>query len=244
MRFTKPSLTALALVAMAFLGGCIKMNVNQTISDSGKSSIEVIYDMQEFASYMEGMGEEGDETSLTDEDMQESCTEFYEQTTWENANCEVADWVFTMSGDVTLSDTAWEDTGSTYRYDLKNLYELLNAVGESQDQEFSDEALKEQKDMVELTGIELTYTLTMPGPITKADVGTIQEDDPNTVVVNLFDLADVETAYVESAKGGMNTTMLIVVGAVILVVVAGVVVMATRKKKAPGIEVNKDVKKD
>lgn len=250
-------ITSAALMSLLVLSGCIKMTVTQTIENSGKSHVEVVYDATEMMQSLEGFSDTqevldaetaGTEDATTtedpaddvdtylvsDEDSQKSCDDFYAQTTWENPSCTFEGYVFSMSGDVTLTAPAFEASsgvgGTTYRYDLKNVYDVLSAVSSSQGQDFSDESLKEQKDYVEMTGIELTYTLTMPGTITTTDVGTIQEDG-KTVVIDLFELPDYETAFIESKESG---TPWLWIGIGALVVVLGVGGFMVMKKKKGG----------
>lgn len=248
----------ISATTLLILSGCIKMDVQQTINMDKTSHIKVVYDASEFVSYMTSMGDSfsedttttddttaTDDTAVTDDTtttdstttdpnaelltgFEEACDEFLAQTTWTNPACTSQDYVFTMAGDISLTDstaltTSKGATGTVYRYDLKELYTQLNAVGESQDQDFSDAALQEQKEFADMSGITLTYTLTMPGTIDKADVGIISEDG-TTVSINLFDMAGLESAYVESTVKGMPW-LYIGGGILLLVVVVGGVMM-------------------
>lgn len=236
MNRMKKSLGVLTIVGLLVLSGCIKMTVTQTLETSGKTHLTVLYDATAMMESIQSMGEAGGE-DLPEPDpseTQKACDDFFAKTTWENPTCVIEGYAFTMGGDTTVTTPAFEATkgvgAMTYRYDLKNIYTLLQAVGEAQGQEFSDTALMEQKDYVEVSGIELTYTLQMPGTITKTDVGTIQEDG-STVMINLFDMAALETAYVESEVKSTPWAF-IVGGLVILVVLGGVGAMVMKKKKA------------
>ncbi|MFA6436561.1 MAG: hypothetical protein WCW30_05525 [Candidatus Gracilibacteria bacterium] len=169
----------------------------------------------------------------------EACDTFLAETTWTNPTCVAEEYVFTMAGDISLLEdpsltTNKTPAGTVYRYDLKNLFIQLSAVGMSQDQDFSDAALEEQKQYADMSGITLTYTLTMPGTITKADVGTISED-ATSVSINLFDMAGMENAYVESTVKG--TPWLYIGGGILLLVVitGGVMMMKGKKKPTPTV---------
>lgn len=248
----KSPLPILIGVATLFLlSGCIKMDVTQTINADKTSHIEVIYDASEFVSYMTSMEDSFEENTTTDESATEdstttdlntefltgfekACDEFLAQTTWTNPTCTSQNYIFTMAGNLSLTDsaaltTSKSATGTVYRYDLKDLYTQLNAVGESQDQDFSDAALQEQKEFANMSGITLTYMLTMPGTFDKADVGTISEDG-KTVTINLFDMAGLESAYVESTVTGIPW-LYIGGGVLLLVIVVGGVMMMKGKKK-------------
>jgi len=230
------------VITLLFLSGCIKMNIQQTINADKTSHIEMTYDASEFVSYMTSMGDSFSEDATTTDpnadllaSFDEACTTFLAETTWANPTCISQDYVFAMAGDISLADdpaltVGKGATGTVYRYDLKNLYTQLNAVGTSQGQDFSDTSLQEQKEFADMSGITLTYTLTMPGTITKYAVGTLSEDGA-TVSINLFDMAGLESVYVESTVKGMPW-LYIGGGVLLLVVVIGGVTMMKGKKKA------------
>lgn len=229
----------LALSGLLLLSGCIKMTVNQTIDTDGSSHMEVVYDMTAMVDSVQSMddGSNPDALSIiTPEDAQASCDQFASETAWANPTCSIEGYVFTMGGDVQLVSPEFTTSkglgGTNYSYDLKNLYTQLQAVGDSQGQEFSDTALKEQKEYVELTGIELTYTLTMPGTITSTDVGTISEDG-SSVTIDLFDLADLESAQVVSEVASVPWLWIAIGGGALIVVIGGVVVMKKKKPAMP-----------
>lgn len=230
--------STVGLVGVMLLSGCIKMDVQQTVNTDGSSHMKVVYDMTGMVESMQSMddGTNPDALSIiTPEDAQASCDQFTTETSWANPTCSIEGYVFTMEGDVQLESPAFTSskglTSTSYNYDLKDLYTQLQAVGDSQGQEFSDTALKEQKEYVEFTGIELTYTLTMPGTITTSDVGTISEDGTN-VTINLFDMAELESAHVVSEV--KSAPWLWIGGGVGgLIVVLGLVGFMMKKKKGP-----------
>jgi hypothetical protein len=228
MKSSKVALS-IAAIGMLFFSGCITMDVQHNIQADGASHISVLYDITEMMASLEGLSEEAAQGETPDPE--ESCAEFYEKTTWENSNCEINGWIFTMSGDTQLTEPAFTSNGSTYSYDLKNVYTLLNAVSESQGQDFSDEALTEQKEMVELTGITLTYNVTFPGPISEATVGEIGEDG-KTLIINLFDIAETDNASVKGdIDGSSGFNPLLLIGVLVILALGGGGFMMSKKKK-------------
>lgn len=227
--------TALMLTGLFLVSGCIKMNVTQSIQPSGTAHLRVVYDMTAMVESFQDIDESGQPEDLSiikPEDAAQSCEDFKSEATWSNATCTVEGYVFTMEGDVQLESPAFEVIASlgktTYQYDLKNLYTLLESVGDSQGQDFSEEGLQTYKDYVEYTGIELTYSLQMPGNITQTNVGEIQ-DDGSTVVIDLFDMAGMESATVVAEEKNVSWLWIGVGGGVIILGLGGF--LALKKKK-------------
>ena len=155
----------------------------------------------------------------------QACSRFYEKTTWKNANCKVTDdYKIIMSGELSLKDnTAFEISRSipyiTYKYDIKNIYSILSDVSESQEQEISDIELNKTEPTNGLMGMELKYILEMPGKITKADMGEIED---NRITIDMIDMVEKEHIYVESQELNLLWDLGIVL--FILVVIIAVVV--------------------
>ena len=119
---------------------------------------------------------------------------------------------------------------TTYEYDLVKAMDSVSEKGGSQE-EFeipNAEEVSQAKAMMELMGLEITYSLEMPGKITESTVGIIED---GKLTVDIFEIAGKDSLYVKSEEAGSGLILIILV--VVLVVVgagAGAAVFVLRKK--------------
>jgi len=192
------SLLLLGLFFVVFISGCIKIDVTQKINGDGSSSIQVVYDLSAIYNISSSFGNLTNSTGSFTNTSAQTCTSFYNTTRWQNPNCTVTqDFKIILSGTVSLSnDPYFNITNSVpyinYRYDAKDVLNILSNSSQNQSQNFTDAGLTGLK---ALPGSEFTYSLQMPGTITKADVGKIYG---NTVAINVFDLIGKQHDYIES----------------------------------------------
>ena len=214
------------IFTLAFvLCGCYKMNINVEVANDGKTSMSMDMLMQESVldymgqgaddlekSFKEGMGESAKDVKFTklektiDDDKYvgfkaELPKEAAEQMAKQSVKVEDKKIIFEM---------AKEDLDS-----------LNGALGESQ-AGMGDADPEEMK----AQGIELNFTVKMPGKIISTTAGEI---DGNTVVVDL--LTSNEAIKIESEKAADNTMLYIIGGVAAVVIIAGVVIFLKKKNK-------------
>jgi len=200
---TIKSIMLISLLALVIgMCGCINIDIKQTIGKDGMSEMRMEYNLS-------GMLD-----IITEEELDEGKENFLSNTTWENAECEYVDGILVMTGTLDVSDVLEvreTDSGTLYKYDAKNVYNIFNDVAGEEDS-ISDETMSDSA-MAEQMGISYTFTLTMPGEITSSTVGVI---DGNTVVIDMFDLPGHEHAYVESREDNKSISG---IGAFICIVI-------------------------
>ncbi|MDP3970750.1 MAG: hypothetical protein Q8P90_03545 [bacterium] len=196
------------LASVLLLGGCIKMDMQQTINKDGSSHVKIVNDLTAFGEFSQlddaslgaaGDTAAGDELSQITENLDSACDDFYADTTMENAVCVRDEYIITMEGDLQLTEDIFDVKKSlpyiTYSYDATNAFALMNETGGEQSKQLDETAISEAKASADLIGMELNYTLTMPAPITNSSVGVVTA---NQVVIDVFDLSGEEAIYIES----------------------------------------------
>lgn len=202
MKTIKSIMLILLLALVISMCGCINIHIKQTIEKDGMSEMRMEYNLS-------GMLD-----MITEEEMNEGQENFLSNTTWDNAECEYVDGILVMTGTLDVSDlleVTETDSGTLYKYDAKNVYNIFNDVA-GEENSISDEEMGDSA-MAEQMGISYTFTLTMPGEITSSTVGVI---DGNTVVIDMFDLPEHEHAYVESKEDNKSISG---IGAFICIVI-------------------------
>jgi len=206
----KQASLVLTLLAVLILSGCISLDVKQKIKSNGDSEMEVTYDLSAFYSVANDMtagfgngSVKQPEAGKEDNNLTESCGKFLKGTDWKNPKCRVTEnYKIIMGGESSLKgNPAFKVSRSipyiTYHYDVKNVYSELSDASKSQDQEFSDAQLSKSKQVANAMGMKFTYTVEMPGKISKADIGEVKG---NQVVIDLFELSGKEVVYIESQE--------------------------------------------
>ena len=213
------------------ISGCLDIEANQKINSDGSSEVELIYDFSALEESANEFG--GGVDDQQDASMVQACENFTNNTTWKNAECILEDGKMTLRGEVLLNSSYFEVDSSvpyiTYRYDVTDINNIIEdaGIGEDQNADFTDESMGDMKAMAELFGIEMTYTLEMPGEIISTDLG---ETYDNKVTINMFDLPDDGPVYVESREP--NTIWNIAIVLIIGCVIVASIVIYNRKKKS------------
>ena len=225
------------VICLIFVSGCVKINVTQKIRSDGYSFVEIEYDM----SGMEGMlsiNESAKEEFI--QNMSNTCSEFKNKGEFLNPGCEFSedDFILKLTGELDLrNDPALKIDGNVYEYDAFKIIDLLSTTPganpqNTEGEEMTEEQKEQTKTMMKTVGMEFLITIEMPGEITEADYGEIDE---NTVVINMVDLMDENHIYIKSEVQGFqldeNTIMMIVM-AVIVIIIAALSLQIMRMKKA------------
>lgn len=237
-----------SLIAASILfGGCMKVNVTQVIESDGTSHVEIVNDLSAIAGLgdlnqasLGGLGDAAADPAASDQladfeqNLEAACDDYYRDTKLQNPSCERKDYVVTMAGDYDIPDTAFTVKKSipyvTYTYDAKEVISTLGQTGGEQAKQFDEDALAQAKAGASLVGMELNYTVTMPGKeILTTDVGEISE---TKVEINIFDLIGSDETTIQSRNvNWLWIGILIVVGLVVLVVVVMILMMMMKKKR-------------
>lgn len=235
----------LILISVLFISGCISMDVKQKINRDGTSEIEIIYDLSAILGMAEQLGNSsGQQGNISvgegsKENFTQACEGFNKEMKLKNAKCVTTeDYKIIINFDTSLENNpAFKVSRSipyiTYEYDVKNVYNILSdlpsvnqgGTGESQQEKFSDEELIQAKSMKAM-GVKYSYTLEMPGKISKTDVGNVQE---NKVVIDMFDMIGKEHIYVQSKE--LNLLYDLAIVAIILILVGGAAILLLSKRR-------------
>ncbi len=205
-----------------FVNGCVNIEIKQRIEKDGYSKIQIIYNFSKMAEVTKALTEsikevnesKGNETNLTEYYREIYCKEFYNKTTWNNTKCWSERNKIIMEGETYLNKSIFEVSYSIpyiiYKYDLKNIYEIMYNTGRISDEEGLE--------WVKLTGTKIKFILEMPGKIVRSDVGVIKE---NKIIIDVYDLIEKDSAYVESRELNLiyDLIVILVVGIIIFVIV-------------------------
>jgi len=231
-------LLASVIVSVILVSGCINMEIRQKIRADGISEMQLTYDLSAITQLPDQLGD----ATVTPPDIDElrqnvtqTCDEFSADAGWSNVQCSVTDdFKVLISGEYSLKDSpALEITPSllstTYRYNVKNVYNTLSDVSETQGQEFSEDQLEQAKSMAGLMNMKMEYVIEMPGAITHADIGEVEG---NTVTIDIFDLAGTGDVYVESQE--TNIALLGAVAGIVVIILIVIVLVVRRGRGSAG----------
>ena len=225
----KKALLIILLVSVLLFSGCIKLYINQKIHSNYDTDLEIIMDMSGMAGLMQGVDQN---TSFAD-----SCKQFEEQS--EDSPNELADfkcevdeenYIIKLSGTTSLEDTGTLEIERSflttkYKYDASKGKDYLDSLGDSDSTstpssiDFSQEMTEEQLQQMKAMGIEMVYTIEMPGTITKTDVGEIKD---NKVVIDMMTLSGKENVYVESEEFNLAPIGMII-GIIVIGILLGII---------------------
>lgn len=224
-----PIIATLMIALLVSMSGCIDIEANQKINSDGSSEVELIYDFSGLNESAEMYGSVDDQQ---DDSMIQTCENFTKNTTWKNAECILEDDIMTLRGDIILNTSYFEVDRSipyiTYRYDATNINNIIEDASIGEEQETVEESMGGMKAMAAMFGIEMTYTLEMPGEIVSSDLGKIKG---NTVTIDMFDLMEEEHVYVESRESNTVWNVAIILTIGVVIVIAASIVIYNRKKK-------------
>ena len=207
----------LLILALIVLSGCIKVNVFDKISADGTSSIEMKMDMSALASFPQTEGEE-----LTPEKLCESVLESPEEgqtgelaltsksiaDVYQNVNCTATkDFIVTVTGTRKLDASEYSTEGGVFKYSpsSSSSESYGGTVGQN----------PEQLQQLKSVGMEITYTVEMPGKILKAE-GAIEIKD-NTAKFDFLQ-NPVKKIEVESQlPGAIDFNLILGAGVVVLI---------------------------
>lgn len=219
------------IALLVSMSGCLDIEANQKINSDGSSEVELIYDFSALEESADEFGGSVDEQQ--DDSMVQACENFTINTTWKNAECIMEDGKMTFSGEVMLNSSYFEVDNSvpyiTYKYDVTDINNIIEdaGIGGDQEQDSTSESMGDIKNMAELFGIEMTYTLEMPGEVISTDLGEIKD---NKVTINMLDLPDDGPVYVESREP--NTVWNIAIVLIIGFIIVASIFIYNRKKRS------------
>lgn len=243
-------MSALLAGVALLVTGCFKVDIQHAIKKDGSSHVVMVNDVSALENLgglndlsLGGLGDVtngGVDTSEVEANLDSACDDFYKETTLVNPNCVRDGYVITMEGDTLLTEEMFTVKKSipyiTYSYNAANVFSILGDTGGEQSEQLSSDAIKEAKAGAELVGMELNYTINMPGTVVSAAVGEI-DAETNTVTMDVFELVDQPEALVTAQA--LNWMWLIITGGIlvvlVLVVVMVLMVMMKRRKKASAV---------
>ncbi|MBU0898919.1 MAG: hypothetical protein KKB03_01075 [Nanoarchaeota archaeon] len=223
-------LSVLAFIVLA--SGCINLELEQKINRDGMSSIKTTVDMsglyENFKEDVFGENAPDINTALSD-----YCSNFLKSTPLLNPYCTPMpeEYMVVAGGEMSLKDNpSFTFDGSTYRYDIKDIQEVLSSATRAQGQEITPENIEQVEKMAKAVGMNLKYIVEMPGVITRADIGEIKG---NRVEMDFFNLYKSDHIYIESQETNGITGMFIanpVIGFGAIIILLVVVLFLLNKK--------------
>ncbi|MEM4662533.1 MAG: hypothetical protein QXM75_00755 [Candidatus Diapherotrites archaeon] len=228
----KKAIFIFGLVLLILTSGCVTITIDHKIMSDGNSKITLTYDYSQFAQIAASYGQS---TADLDTNIRTQCNEFNKKVSeagWKNAKCEVKDKKMIISGEFNIEDNPTFAPHfeiiqgipyTTYKYNAKAILVSLKST----DSNFSASNLKMMKTLYSSAGVNLTYNVEMPGKVTKAEVGKIEGE--NKVIIDLFDLAEKQSAYIESQELNMFAVGVIIIVIALLLLVLFLVLKKSTK---------------
>lgn len=252
MRVHQLATLSIVIASLTMLGGCMKVSVDHRIESDGSSHVEIVNDLSALAGLgdlnntsLGSLGDAAADPAASDQladfeaNLEAACDDFYRDTSLQNPTCEREGYVVTMNGDYTIPESAFTVKKSipyiTYTYDAKEVINALGQTGGEQAKQFDEAALAQAKAGASLVGMELTYTVTMPGKeIVETNVG---EATDTNVEINIFDLIGNDATTIQSqAVNWIWVGILILVGvAIVMIGVITLMMVIKKKRKAANV---------
>ena len=219
----------LAILSIVLTSGCINVEVEQKISESGASQIKTVVDMSPIYS-----NAQQDQPTI-EKALSDYCTNFMSSTDLKNPYCTPVPEKYTViaGGEFATVDPSITFDGYTYKYELKNTREIIKNIATALKQEITPENINDLKQSVESAGLKLKFTVEMPGIVTRADYGNVVG---NRVEMDFFDIYENDHIYIESQQSGITGMFLsesgtIIAGAVVAIIVIVLVIFFLKKRK-------------
>jgi hypothetical protein len=206
----KKFLFALMLAASIVLSGCMAIKYDQTVERDGTSTVIQQLDMSALVSWYESMYEDMGEDYDTDalENMTMQMNEICIESRAQGADCTYseADYLLTLTVDSLTPEDAGYEFEKTYSFPnvvytfrADQIPEMGIEFDEDDNSLFDTSASDEVSGKfdevdaasvasLKMVGMELEYAITMPGEITEAKNGEI--DDEGRAVYDLIELMD------------------------------------------------------
>jgi len=244
---------ALGLILIVFFSGCVKVNIEHEIKSDGTNEMNIKYDFAELydmgksaysSTSQPGSPSWADAERQMDQNMEKSCSDVKKQFAEKNIKGECSfdtkskvlslHYSFSMQDDPALAKAftvSHSPPYVNYKYNAAAISKsnMLKSLGSSpgttdttknMDTNIDPQQLKLMKSVV-----PITYTVTMPGKIIRADVGEIKD---NKVVIDYYDLIGKNEAYIESQE--FNLMPVIIIGAIIAVLCIVVVLVLLKRR--------------
>lgn len=238
LRWFKPLVLFIIVLISA---GCIKVDIQQVIDNTGQTHIEIQNDFSQLAALGEtkdlGLGgspllPKGPDLSNFQENLEGACDDFLKDTNLQNPQCEREEYIVTMQGDAVVPSEVFIVEKSlpyiTYRYNARHVFDILGETGGEQSKQLDEKTITQAKTGADLLGMKLDYTLNMPAPVLETAVGDIQG---NSVTMDVFDLVDKPEAYIVAQEYNWPWIIAAISAVVILLLVGVVVTVLVIKSK-------------
>lgn len=225
---------------MLFFSGCISLDINQEIKENGTSNIELIYDLSQIEEQMKSFQNDLNNSSIsnsnnTEENEIDFCNDIREDNPENfNFNCEeVEENIIKLTGDFDTNSYFQKNESlfkTTYTFDAIFIFSILGQIG-GEEGKITPESLSEMR----ILNPDLSYTIKMPGEISKSEVGRISK---STVKLDLFELDKKESVLIIAEK--KNNTIFIIGSILILliIIVISYFIILNKRKKMPNENLN------
>lgn len=226
----KKILIPVLLILLLVFSGCIQVHITQKIHSNYNSDVEIEMDMSGIAGMMDSM-----DSNYCDDLDEEGI-----KTMLSNFKCEVdkENYIAKFSGTFSLIGTGALKIepglfNTKYIYDASKGQEFLDSMNSSDSDidspigdysEMTEAQIKQMKAM----GVELTYTVEMPGTITKTEVGEIKD---NKVVIDLLEASGKENYYIESEEPNFVSVIAIAVAVILVLALVFIFLLKPKKNK-------------
>jgi hypothetical protein len=209
-----------------FLSGCINIDGEQTINEEGFSQVELKLDVSQLMEMSNQMGEGSQDT----ENPCESYDNEYNKTQTEidfSMQCNYDEkGIITLSGSKQLNENdnlIIEKSlfKTTYTYNPKKIIETQLNMLDQEDSDMSSEGILEEGKQY---GIELVYTLQMPGIIVDSDtIGIVSEE--NKIEYDLYEVDSLDELEVISEVENTNMKYIVYGGVGLGVLILSIIVI-------------------
>ncbi len=235
----KKILIPVLLIVLLVFSGCIQVHITQKIHSNYNSDVSIEMDMSGIAGMMDSMDSNSPDSSTSS--FSSYCDDLDEEgikSMLSNFKCEVDEenYIAKFSGTFSLIGTGALKIepslfSTKYIYDASKGQEFLDSMNSNDSDidspigdysEMTEAQIKQMKAM----GVELIYTVEMPGTITKTEVGEIKD---NKVVIDLLEASGKENYYIESEES--NLVPIIAIAVAVILVLALVFIFVVKRKK-------------
>lgn len=197
---------AFALIALILVSGCVSIGLEQELNKDGTSVVTEEIDLSGFMSAAAEMGNDSSTSSSDFEEMALEACEPFEDDPEAECTYSLSDYTITVSTETTPEEGGYTFTSEADFPNVKYVFQTdqlpkidVNldlggeAGGEAEEMEeeiirFTDSDAPQSAASMKMMGVEITYTIIMPGEITEARNGIINEE--GEAVYDVLDLME------------------------------------------------------
>ena len=242
------------MFGLLFFAGCVNITYTHKINPDGSSTIEQAVDLTGYINYLKTSGTGGGGQGFDSSQLTLMCTAMAPQFT-PGVECNVVGNVMTFKKTVSPQDGFYDfqTSGGLFGGKYKVVVNKIPAAlftkpsadsglggsgltgGQSKDVVFTDkEANLQTANGAKTIGMNMTYIVEMPAPVTSATAGNYKAKvDGNKAVFDLIELFQVSDPgpIVVEAEGGTGMLMVIAVVVVVIIVLLLLWLFVFNKKK-------------